>query len=154
MQRRSNRLLKKSGVNSSVADVQLLNGVGTLHDGPEPRKKKARGTKRKTHEDKESRAETHRQVKKARGQEGSFDGLIEMPLDVLYEIFGLLNPIDVLHLARTTKALRGILMTRSAVFVWKLARSNIEGLPLCPDDLTEPQYANLLFTDNCHVSPS
>ncbi|KAF8959594.1 hypothetical protein BDZ97DRAFT_1837041 [Flammula alnicola] len=134
MQRRSNRLLKKSGVNLSVADVQSLNIDDILHDGPEPRKKRARRTKRKTCEEKD----------------GRFDGLIEMPLDVLYEILGLLNPIDLLHLSRTTKALRGVLMTRSAIFVWKLARSNVEGLPPCPDDLTEPQYANLLFADSCH----
>ncbi|KAF8960826.1 hypothetical protein BDZ97DRAFT_1832033 [Flammula alnicola] len=150
MQRRSNRLLEKYGVNSSVTDVQLLNVGSILHDGPEPRKKKARGTKRKMYEDKESRAETHRHVKKTRGTDGRFDGLVEMPLDVLYEIFGLLNPSDLLHLARAAKALRGVLMTRSAIFVWKLARSNIEGPPPCPDDLNEPQYANLLFADNCH----
>ena len=75
-----------------------------------------------------------------------------MPLDILYEvsidkktfekvvldcpicqqIFGHLRPYDILRLARTTKALRGILMRRSAISVWKDARSNVEGLPDCP----------------------
>jgi len=48
------------------------------------------------------------------------------------QIFGHLRPYDILRLSRTTKALRGILMQRSATSVWKDARSNIEGLPDCP----------------------
>jgi len=30
-------------------------------------------------------------------------------------------------------------------------RSNVEGLPDCPDDLSEPQYASLLFEHTCQV---
>lgn len=75
-----------------------------------------------------------------------------MPLDILYEvstknlhviikfqlyvayfqIFGHLRPYDILRIARTTKALRKTLMMRSAISVWKGARSNVEGLPDCP----------------------
>jgi hypothetical protein len=47
------------------------------------------------------------------------------------QIFSLLEPLDVLRLARTTKALRNVLMSRT--------------------DLTEPQYANLAFSEHCHV---
>lgn len=42
-------------------------------------------------------------------------------------------------------------MSRTSMTVWKQARSNLEGLPECPDDLSEPQYANLLFEHSCHV---
>jgi hypothetical protein len=70
------------------------------------------------------------------------------------QIFGHLNPLDILNLARTTKALRDILMRRSAISVWKEARSNVEGLPPCPADMTEAQYANLAFSPHCHVRPT
>ncbi|KAI9057952.1 hypothetical protein FKP32DRAFT_1597907 [Trametes sanguinea] len=73
-----------------------------------------------------------------------------MPLDILFEIFGHLHPHDLLRLARTTKALRNILMRRSAITIWRNALANVEDLPRCPPDLTEPAYANLLFEPHCH----
>ncbi|OBZ69191.1 hypothetical protein A0H81_10740 [Grifola frondosa] len=76
--------------------------------------------------------------------------LPDMPVDILFEIFGHLHPYDVLHLARTTKSLRNLLMHRSATSIWKRARENVEELPECPADLSEPQYANLLFDPHCH----
>ena len=44
-------------------------------------------------------------------------------------------------------------MDKSPTFVWKTARSQVEpvGLPDCPDDLTEPEYANLVFNASCHA---
>ncbi|CAA7265272.1 unnamed protein product [Cyclocybe aegerita] len=81
---------------------------------------------------------------------GLLKDMVDMPMDILYEIFGQLNPIDLLHLARTTKALRGILMSRSSMSVWKEARSNVTGLPDCPDDLSEPQYAELAMGKCCY----
>jgi hypothetical protein len=59
--------------------------------------------------------------------------------------------MDVLSLARTTKYLRSTLMSRSSISVWKTSRANISGLPDCPTDLSEPQYANLAFDTSCHV---
>ncbi|KII84075.1 hypothetical protein PLICRDRAFT_367809 [Plicaturopsis crispa FD-325 SS-3] len=88
---------------------------------------------------------------KARRRRGKLESLPDMPLDVLFEIFGHLQPLDVLILARSTKALRGILMNRrSAISIWKTALSNCPGLPECPFDLTEPQYINLAFSKHCH----
>lgn len=48
-------------------------------------------------------------------------------------------------------------MSRSSRTIWKNARSNVEGLPDCPGDLSEPQYASLLFEhicQNCGASNS
>lgn len=42
-------------------------------------------------------------------------------------------------------------MRRSATSVWKVARANLDGLPSCPDDMAEPQYAATLFDPQCHV---
>jgi hypothetical protein len=99
---------------------------------------------------------------------GLLKRLTEVPLDILFEvrggffvslalielgqIFSHLHPLDLLHLARTTQAFRALLMRRSATSVWKATIANIEGLPVCPPDLNEPQYVNLAFDDHCHVS--
>ena len=70
----------------------------------------------------------------------------------LYQVFHHLHPYDLLHLARTTKTLRKLLMARSASTIWRRARENVPGLPDCPKDMSEPAYANLLFDPHCHVS--
>ncbi|KAJ7475853.1 hypothetical protein FB451DRAFT_259590 [Mycena latifolia] len=89
-------------------------------------------------------------LKKVRGRRGLLSSLKEFPLDVLFEIFGHLNPMDLLNLSRTTKEIRGILMVRSSAFIWKDSRSRVQGLPDLPPDLLEPQYANLAFDGHCH----
>lgn len=72
--------------------------------------------------------------------------------NTLDQIFGHLRPYDLLRLARTTKALRDILMRRSAISIWKDARASIAGFPETPDDMDEPQYAHLAFEPFCTVS--
>lgn len=42
-------------------------------------------------------------------------------------------------------------MDKSSAFVWKAARSQVNGLPDCPADLAEPEYANLVYHARCHV---
>ncbi|KII84120.1 hypothetical protein PLICRDRAFT_370381 [Plicaturopsis crispa FD-325 SS-3] len=80
--------------------------------------------------------------------------MLEMPLDILYEIFGHLLPLDVLHVSWTNKAFRKILLHRSSVTVWKSALSNfrmdVPSFPETPFDLNEPQYVNLIFSEHCH----
>ncbi|TFK92315.1 hypothetical protein K466DRAFT_595360 [Polyporus arcularius HHB13444] len=73
-----------------------------------------------------------------------------MPLDILYEVFLHLYPYDLLQLARTTKTLRKLLMTRSALTIWKRASENLADFPDCPGGLTEPAYVNLMFSPHCH----
>ncbi|KAE9393656.1 hypothetical protein BT96DRAFT_923941 [Gymnopus androsaceus JB14] len=74
------------------------------------------------------------------------------PLDIFFEIFMHLDPGDLLRLARTSKNLRNVLMSKSSESAWRAARSNVDhGLPPLPDDLSEPQYAHLVFSDSyCH----
>ncbi|KII94220.1 hypothetical protein PLICRDRAFT_36468 [Plicaturopsis crispa FD-325 SS-3] len=76
--------------------------------------------------------------------------LPSLPLDILFEIFGHLLPLDLLHLARTTKSFRGLLMRKSSTSMWKASRRNVEGLLDCPKDLCEPAYAFLAFDTRCH----
>lgn len=63
-------------------------------------------------------------------------------------------PMDLLHLARTSRAFHGLLMTRSATGLWRAARKNVDGLPDCPTHLSEPAYAKLAFDSHCHVRKS
>ncbi|KAF8988735.1 hypothetical protein BDQ17DRAFT_1480692 [Cyathus striatus] len=90
-------------------------------------------------------------VRRIRGKRGLLNRLTESPLDIFYEILGHLQPVDLLHIARTTKTLRNTVLSRSATASWKLAFSNLaSGLPACPNDMSEPSYASLLFENFCH----
>jgi hypothetical protein len=100
---------------------------------------------------------------------GKLKILPEMPMDILFEvsytplardgvhnlnscqIFSYLTPLDILHLSRTTKALRDILMSRSAITIWKSAFTFEPELPV-PPDMSEPEWANLIFSPHCHAS--
>lgn len=95
-------------------------------------------------------------LSKVRGRRGHLKLMTEMPLDILLEIFSYLQPMDLLHLARATKALRAILMQRSgAASVWKSAFTNATPAPpSCPSDLNLPQYANLLYGRHCQFCSS
>jgi hypothetical protein len=105
-------------------------------DTPSPRKKRRR------------EGSTATPKKRRRGKPGE---ICQLNLDVLFLIAAYVHPIDLLNLARTCKSLRQLLMDKSSAFVWKTARCQVNGLPDCPVDLTEPEYANLLFYARCHV---
>ncbi|KAG2037416.1 hypothetical protein BDR03DRAFT_863849, partial [Suillus americanus] len=65
------------------------------------------------------------------------------------QIFSLLEPIDLLHLFRTNKAFRKVLSSKNAVSVWKAARVNRGGVPNCLSGMSEMEWANLLFAQEC-----
>ncbi|KAL5490579.1 hypothetical protein ACEPAI_5412 [Sanghuangporus weigelae] len=75
---------------------------------------------------------------------GRLSLLLQMPADVFHEIARNLSPEDILNLARSTKSWPKLLMSRDSKPVWRAARENV-GLPECPEDLSEPQYADLVF---------
>lgn len=41
-------------------------------------------------------------------------------------------------------------MSKRSRGVWRIARENV-GLPKCPQELSEPEYANLVFITECQV---
>jgi hypothetical protein len=121
--------------------------------------------------------ETDQPVFKLRGKRGKLRLMTEMPMDIVFEvrfnpsnsllssislkdleieqIFGQLNPVDLLHLSWATKSLCDILMRCSAISTWKQAFLNLPEsarAPPCPSDLNEAQYTNLLFGRHCSVS--
>ncbi|KAF8899296.1 hypothetical protein BD779DRAFT_1666989 [Infundibulicybe gibba] len=90
------------------------------------------------------------QSRKGKGKLGRLAGLLDLPIDVLFEIFGRLRPYELLKLARMTKEFRRMLMHRSSTTVWRSALESIPGLPPCPPEMTEPQWVNLVFDPHCH----
>jgi hypothetical protein len=55
--------------------------------------------------------------------------------------------MDLVNLARTSKALRQVLMSRKSMWVWIAARRNTPAImaPDPPEDMSEPAWALLLF---------
>lgn len=106
-------------------------------------------------------------IKRVRGRRGALKELVNMPYDVMLEvrehpwffilvnlqkIFAHLGPLDLLRIAQTTRSFRELLMRRSAQPIWRKSRGNFVGLPDCPRDLSEGQYALLVFDTHCYVS--
>ncbi|KAL1728435.1 hypothetical protein EV714DRAFT_215176 [Schizophyllum commune] len=83
---------------------------------------------------------------------GKLKLLVEMPLDILYEIFGHLDPQSLLHVSYTSKALRAILITRNSRSVWRKCISADPDFPPKPDNLNEPQWTEVLLGNTCSVS--
>ncbi|KAJ7598523.1 hypothetical protein C8J56DRAFT_168400 [Mycena floridula] len=93
--------------------------------------------------------ETAARLKKLDDHGGLLQLLLEAPVDIVYEIFSFLDPYDMIRLSRTSKELRRVLLQQSSAFLWRQARDNIDGLPAPPADLSETQYANLVFDFHC-----
>ncbi|OJA07927.1 hypothetical protein AZE42_03679 [Rhizopogon vesiculosus] len=74
--------------------------------------------------------------------------IVTMPFD----IFGLLQPLDLLHLSCTNKAFCEVLSSNNAASVWKTVRVNRGGVPDCMPGMSEVQWANLFFGGSrCHT---
>ncbi|ELU42957.1 F-box-like domain-containing protein [Rhizoctonia solani AG-1 IA] len=83
--------------------------------------------------------------------EGALRGVIGLPIEILIEVLGYLALPDTLALSRSSKFFRRILMNPSAATlnVWRASIENVPGLPSCPKDLSEPQYAALIYSHHC-----
>ncbi|KAJ2935041.1 hypothetical protein H1R20_g2025, partial [Candolleomyces eurysporus] len=71
-----------------------------------------------------------------------------MPLDILFEILGQLNPKDLVNLSRINKLFRETLLARNTKTVWKTARERFHA-PKPPRGFTEVRWAALLFDTTC-----
>ncbi|KAJ7510114.1 hypothetical protein B0H11DRAFT_1957751 [Mycena galericulata] len=84
----------------------------------------------------------------------SSQGFPALPLDILFEIFSLVHPLDLLHLTRTTKPFRRFLLNRANVAIWRSAFAtcnNEGGPPGCPTYMCEPAWARVAFEKTCHI---
>lgn len=55
-----------------------------------------------------------------------------MPLDILYEIFEHLHPIDLYHISRTNRSFQDILRSPSSNSIWWTAYERENEIPRCP----------------------
>lgn len=72
---------------------------------------------------------------------------LAQPKCIIAEICGWLFPEDLLALARTTRQLRSVFMSKESVPCWAAARRSL-GLPHWPA-ISEPAYATLIFEATC-----
>ena len=75
------------------------------------------------------------------------------PYIVSLQIAEWLQPLDILQLSRASKYFRSIFTSRTARCVWKVARRNMHNMP-DSSDMTEMQYASLMFDRQCQVGSS
>ncbi|OSC98615.1 hypothetical protein PYCCODRAFT_1417511 [Trametes coccinea BRFM310] len=80
---------------------------------------------------------------------GKLAGLMHVPMDVFFEILSKLHPLDLLHVSRVSKQLRAVVLSRKSRFLWSASLTSVDELPPCPEDMSEPAYAALLFTRTC-----
>ncbi|KAI1789090.1 hypothetical protein LXA43DRAFT_595501 [Ganoderma leucocontextum] len=135
-----------SNVAEEVQDSDALAGAG----GAKPPRKRAR--KSRSNGARPSGAGT---VPKRKGKErqtpGSLSGLMNMPLDVFFQVAAHLHPLDMLNLARTSKLLRSIVLAKSSRSAWIASLATVDSLPSCPKNMSEPLHAALLFDQYCFL---
>ncbi|EUC54257.1 F-box protein [Rhizoctonia solani AG-3 Rhs1AP] len=145
--RRQARLLEESkgvgeqdDVSGRPVDIEQDGSVNSTYGDPPQRKKRAVGNASKS-----NTAKPPNRIK------GKLSGVFSLPVEVFMEIIQHLPLPDVLSLSRSNRFFYQILMTRSmaTLHVWRAAVENVPGLPRCPDDLCEPQYATLIYSKHC-----
>ncbi|KAL1742581.1 hypothetical protein HDZ31DRAFT_65851 [Schizophyllum fasciatum] len=82
-------------------------------------------------------------ISKHRGP-GKISKLLSMPMDILYETFKFLEPLDLLTISQTNKLLRETILSPHALSVWIGSRKHT-GCPDPPPDNSEAWWANLVF---------
>ncbi|GJJ14547.1 hypothetical protein Clacol_008812 [Clathrus columnatus] len=130
-----------------------------IKDTPQPKRKRV-----KTHSTDDPKPDKGLKIKRnGKGKEkatpsiykgrnvGKLAKLLEMPMDIFCEISKHLQPLDLLQLSRSTQSFNRILMSRGSKPIWRAARATHSELPECPPDMSEPEYARLLFLKECHV---
>ncbi len=77
-----------------------------------------------------------------------------MPLTKLRtQILETLHPIDLYHITLTTRALRELILSRSASVIWEKSFKAYSEIPFYPPDVSAPRWASLLFGPaTCDVS--
>lgn len=75
-----------------------------------------------------------------------------IPREIVCEVFSWLRPRDLVRLAEVNRELRSLLMSNESLPIWKSARErNWTRIPDCPTDLSELQWARLIFCLQCTI---
>ncbi|GJE93543.1 F-box protein [Phanerochaete sordida] len=79
---------------------------------------------------------------------GKLAPLLAMPADIWFEVVSHLTPKDLLHLSRTSKHFRTMLVSQAQKHLWAAARRNV-GFPKPPEHIGEPRVAAMYFSATC-----
>uniref|UniRef100_A0A0K3CBK7 FGENESH: predicted gene_3.232 protein n=1 Tax=Rhodotorula toruloides TaxID=5286 RepID=A0A0K3CBK7_RHOTO len=80
---------------------------------------------------------------------GGLEVMKSLPLELLVEIFSHLDPNDLLALSMVNKQYRSLLTSPGSVKIWETSRRTIDLPDLGMDEITEWQYAQLVFGREC-----
>ncbi|KAJ7166121.1 hypothetical protein C8R46DRAFT_294544 [Mycena filopes] len=69
----------------------------------------------------------------------------EMHIDILLEVLGHLHPLDLMHVARTNKAFRHLLLSPLTTPLWRAAFVGRPPMPECPSEICGRRWSKLLF---------
>ncbi|KIY64951.1 hypothetical protein CYLTODRAFT_424759 [Cylindrobasidium torrendii FP15055 ss-10] len=115
---------------------------------PELRSKRRKLTTVPDNASSEKTTTLKRPGKRARGSKGS--AFQDLPYDIILEIAMQCHPLDLIHLARVSKDLRAVLLTKSSGNrVWATARQNLFDMPAPWGEISEPAWAGLCFIRLC-----
>ncbi|TFK74696.1 hypothetical protein BDN72DRAFT_833230 [Pluteus cervinus] len=82
--------------------------------------------------------------------------LLELPVELITEVFGHLHPIDLYHLTLANGTLRDLVASPSALPLWKIVWDRHPSVAPCPPDVAYPRWASLIFgpavCDECNLS--
>ncbi|KAJ8078263.1 hypothetical protein PM082_000469 [Marasmius tenuissimus] len=84
------------------------------------------------------------------GRRGALSAIMSAPMDVIYEIFTHVMPLDLLRLSRTSRALRNLLLRRETAWLWRSTRER-NSIPEPFPTMSEPAFADLLFEQHCQL---
>ncbi|PPQ75135.1 hypothetical protein CVT24_010097 [Panaeolus cyanescens] len=113
-------------------------------------KRKRKAPVKTKDEDTNENLKVVKKPKKLKKQQGALTKLLDMPLDILLEIFGHLQPADLLSLGRVSQEFRQLVMSAEFKCIWIQCRTRLaDNSPECPQDITEPMFAELVFGKGC-----
>ncbi|GJE93534.1 F-box protein [Phanerochaete sordida] len=85
-----------------------------------------------------------------RGNTGKLARLLEMPVDIWFEIVSHLTPKELLHLTWTSRHFREMFMDKRQKHLWAAARYNAR-VPDPPPHISEPFLAAVLYSSFCQA---
>ncbi|KAJ3771473.1 hypothetical protein FB446DRAFT_740490 [Lentinula raphanica] len=81
----------------------------------------------------------------------SLRNLLELPLEIIYEVLRHLSTKDLLNLSNAVEMFRTFLLQKSSASIWTAARANVPDLPPLMEGMDEVAYARMLFDDRCQI---
>jgi hypothetical protein len=143
----SARLAAKARADIQTADVAEGSKKGSSSTTKHPRKKQKITQPSKDAETtiavSESNAPRVDDFRRIRGRRGQLKVMTELPIDILMEIFGHVEPYDLLCLSRASKGLRSVIVGENTSTLWKKVCNHTRRIINTINLLIHKAYANV-----------